>query len=421
MLQLQDQTLAIESISRLDFIADDGFPIAIENLSKDAYVAALFVHSAQLYPFAAKYLQTQLTELLGQSRHSHLNSLARSCALLGKQRQAGQAPHAVLARFARHHHFKYPGEYIARALINQQYLHAKRAEAASLEGADMLHEVQSWRLPFTLHTDIKPVPATLMRALLKWPENDRLFAQALSILQQQPALTQRLCRYATTYTPQGKQLALKPSLLLLGPQRSRELVLLAHFETNLSKPVFPLRTSLLKRCTLIQQCLHQLAQTFSVPLPCRAELIAYLLVYDAWRNPRWTTASKLSDNPQQPWVVSSWLGGKSATSEHRVALRLCQYWRLPEKLSLAIQRRHPDPKMNALVALSVTSPFVLSAQATIPRTNTENHLQRLVGGWLSVLMPADSPTNTWRRYLQTLTQAAMASNYSSDLDWTMRP
>lgn len=421
MLELQGHTHAIDAVCRLDFIAEDGFPIALEDLSKDAFIAALFVHSAQLYPLAPKYLQAQLRELLGNARHSHLNTLARCCVLLSQQSHSGQDIRSVLARLARHPHFKHAAECIAQALLNQQYLHTRRARIASLKGSDRLTDMQSWRLPFARQDDIKPVPATLMRALLKWPYNDKLFPQALKILQQQPALTNLLCRHATTYTPQGKQLELKPSLLLLGPQRSRELVLLAHFESNLSKPVFPLRAILLKRRALIQQSLQQLAQTFSVALPCRAELIAYLLIYDAWRNPRWTTAYKLSDRTQQPWVVSSWLDGKPATTEHRVALRLCQYWRLPDQLSLALQRQHPDAKVNALIALSVSSAFVLSAQANIHSTNADNHLPRLLGGWLSNLIPTDSTVDAWGRYLQALNQAALKSNYSSLLDWVMRP
>lgn len=423
MLELQGHTHAIDAVCKLDFIAEDGFPIALENLSKDAFVAALFVHSAQLYPLAPKYLQAQLRELVDKGRNSHLNTLARCCILLSQHSKSEQdmGMLSVLARLARHSHFKQAAECIAQALVNQQYLHARRAQLPSLQVSQRLADVQSWRLPFALQDDIKPVPATLMRALLKWPDNDQLFPQALKILQQQPALTNLLCRYATTYTPQGKLLELKPSLLLLGPQRSRELVLLAHFESNLSKPVFPLRTILLKRRALIQQSLQQLAQMFSVALPCRAELIAYLLVYDAWRNPRWTTAYKLSDKTQQPWILSSWLDGKQATTEHRVALRLCQYWRLPEKLSLAIQRRHPDAKVNALIALSVSSAFVLSAQSNIHSTNADNHLPRLLGGWLGDLIPTDSTADAWRRYLQALNQAALKSNYSFSLDWAMRP
>lgn len=421
MLELQGHTYAIGAVRKQDFIAEDGFPIALENLSKDAFGAALFVHSAQLYPLAANYLQAQLKELLGQARHSHLNTLARCCVLLSQQARSNQDMWSVLARLARHSHFKQAAEYIAQALVNQQYLQIKRAQLTPLQGSQRLAELQSWQLPFALQDDIKPVPATLMRALLKWPDNDQLFLQALKILQQQPALTNLLCRYATAYTPQGKQLGLKPSLLLLGPQRSRELVLLAHFASSLSKPVFPLRATLLKRRALIQHSLQQLAQRCAVALPCRAELIAYLLIYDAWRNPHWTTAYKLNDKTQQPWVVSSWLDGKSGTTEHRVALRLCQYWRLPKQLTLAIQRRHPDPKVNALIAVSVSSVFAISDAGNIHGANADNHLPRLLSDWLNQLMPAESTTDAWGHYLQALQQAAVEANYSSSLDWLMRP
>ena len=416
MLPLQDQNLTIENISTSDFIAADGFPLDLEPLNDNAYAAALFIHSARLYPFAPSYLQAQLTELLGQRRQSQLNTLARCCALLGKQRHNKHQITATLARFAHHHHFKQAAEYISRALINQQYLREQRQRPPAMDEAET-----EWQLPFVLHDDIKPVPATLMRALLKWPQNDKLFEQALHTLQQQPALTNLLCRYATAHTPQGRQLELKPSLLLLGPERSRELVLLAHFESNLSKPIFPLRATLLKRRTLIQQSLHQLASAFSVRLPCRAELIAYLLVYDAWRSPRWTTATKLVDTRSQPWRVNSWIGAREGAADHRIGLRLCHYWRMPQDLSLAIQLQHPDAKVNAIIALSIASVAALSASSDIHTTNAENHAHAALSPWLSVLQ-ADAPQSSAAvRYQQAIKQAAVDANYASELPWVMRP
>ena len=416
MLELQRQTLATENISVSDFIAADGFPLDLEPLNDNAYAAALFIHSARLYPFAPSYLQAQLTELLGQRMQSQLNTLARCCALLGKQRHNKHQITATLARFAHHHHFKQAAEYISRALINQQYLREQRQRPPALDEAET-----DWQLPFAVHDDIKPVPATLMRALLKWPQNDKLFEQALHTLQQQPALTNLLCRYATAYTPQGRQLELKPSLLLLGPERSRELVLLAHFESNLSKPVFPLRSTLLKRRALIQQCLHRLANTFSVRLPCRAELIAYLLVYDAWRSPRWTTATKLVDIASPPWRVSSWIGAREGAADHRVSLRLCRYWQMPQNLSLAIQLQHPDMRVNAVVALSVASVASLSASSAIHTTNAENHPHAALSPWLSALQADASPNSTAARYQQAIQQAAVDAHYASELRWVMRP
>ncbi|MCC5879429.1 MAG: hypothetical protein JJU03_06020 [Idiomarina sp.] len=403
------------------YTAADGYPLALAGLQGIEYAAALLTHSARLYPFAPAYLQAQLSELSGPCRRSKLNHLALSCLLLAQHQQAGKDPQQTLAVLANHPDYRHAAEFIARALINNRYLQQQRHANGLLHPADAAADLYSWKLPFALPNNIRPVPASLMRALLQWPDNDKLFNQALGMLQRQPALASLVCRYATAYTPQGKQLELKPSLLLLGPQRSRELVLLAHFESNLSKPVFPLRATLLKRRTLIQHALHRLAQTFAVALPGRAELIAWLVVYDAWRSPRWTSRAQLhSDSQQPPWRVAGWLGNTSP-ADHRVALRLCQYWRMPQALSDALRLEHPDPSVNALIALSISAVSVIDNAANIHLQNAGNHqTHEHLASWLAMLN-ADSAEAALERYLEAVSRAATDAHYSSELPASMRP
>lgn len=294
---------------------------------------SLFVAAAAQGNFSLPYAREQF-HAVQQNQHKVLGPLARCCLVIANKTTQGRTLEHTLARLAQRPAYALCAELLSRALLHKR-------------------EPQQWTPPSTPN----PLPAKLLRALLHWPEQPGLLERVLYILAQQPALSQTLCQQATAYTPQGKQLALKQSLLLLGPQRSRELLLLSHFESSLTQPYFPLRRALLQRRRLINQMLFLLQSTYGVQLPCRIELLTYLLIYDAWRNPTWCTAAHWNSNPSEPvYSLNAWLAG-SRPLQARTASRLVQYWQLDEGiLPLLNNNTATTPAQSALqLAIAATT------------------------------------------------------------------
>ncbi|RUO32056.1 hypothetical protein CWE12_03450 [Aliidiomarina sedimenti] len=327
-------------------------PPSLRNLTGVDYAVALFEHCACLVPLASPYKRQQIQWLKQGRQQQQLSHLAKACLLMAKKAEQGFHPEQVLARLARHTQYQFAAEFIARAYLNDQYGDEYSAACEASEDEDELPPLQ---LPYSLTDDVKPMPASLVRALINWPQKDALFKQVVAMLEQQSALSQLLCRYATAYTPQGHVLGLKQSLLLTGPQRSRELVLLSHFESSLTRPQFPLRKSLLTRRQLITQMLFMFEEQQQIEFPCRVELLSWLVVYDAWRNPAWTGHRHWRrDSGAKPWRLQRWLRS-SRTYTHRVATRLCQYWQLPSALPGLLLTEKPTNSLQAALALSIAS------------------------------------------------------------------
>lgn len=398
--------------------AEDGFPASLTGLPDVTMQQVLFYHCARLYPLPPAYARQQLIAL-GENRHAELNHLARSCQYYVRKhvhqhaRQHGQSDADILARLARRKVLAKPAELIARALLNLTVLDAVRQQP------DPDTEVT---LPYPLIAEQRPAQPSLLRALLHWPDNDRLFRRVLTNLTSQPALSQTLCRYATAYTPQGKLLDLKHALLLLGPQRSRELVLLAHFESSLIQPVFPLKADILQRYRLIQHVLNRLSTQFSIELPVRCELLAYLLIYDAWRSPEWVTTTRWqTDSKISICRVDHWLK-VSRPHQHRIAKRLCQYWRLPGSVAFALDMQTKDAKLNALVGLSVAAVQVIECGMSIHALNAHHsqaveELRRL----FATLTQQSANDTALQAFFQLCATAAIQAEYQCTLPTYLRP
>lgn len=278
----------------------------IRTLSAVPLSLSLFVAAAAQGNFSLPYSRQQFSAMQ-DDQHTVLGPLARCCLVIASRTTQGHDIEHTLARLAQRPSYAPCAELLSRALLHQQ-------------------EPEQW----SPSSAPNPLPAKLLRALLHWPEQPGLLDRVLHILAQQPALSQTLCQQATAYTPQGKQLALKQSLLLLGPQRSRELLLLSHFESSLTQPYFPLRRALLQRRRLMNQLLFLLQSKYDLQLPCRIELLTYLLIYDAWRNPTWCTAAHWDNNPEAPvYSLNAWLTGARPLLP-RTASRLVQYWQLDD-------------------------------------------------------------------------------------------
>ncbi|MGX5914366.1 hypothetical protein ACR0ST_06485 [Aliidiomarina sp. Khilg15.8] len=307
-----------------DLAALDGFSFSL----------TLFVLAAAQGNFALPYSRQQFRSMQA-AQSSTLGPLARCCLLIAKKNAQGSSTHQTLTRLAQRPAYTDCAELISRALLHQQ-------------------DPQAWPPPQSTN----PLPAKLLRALLHWPDKPGLLERVLHILAHQPALSSTLCQQATAYTPQGKQLGLKQSLLLLGPQRSRELLLLSHFESSLTQPYFPLRSALLQRRRLINQVLLQLQSDIDLELPCRIELLTYLLIYDAWRNPAWCVATRWKTMPEAPvFSLARWLPS-ARPLQGRTAGRLVQYWQLhPHIQSLISSSSASSPAAAALqLAVAATDP-----------------------------------------------------------------
>ncbi|RUO25394.1 hypothetical protein CWE09_01265 [Aliidiomarina minuta] len=281
----------------------------LTEVEPDLWPFCLFLLAARQRYLAPSYVRKQI-KAMQQSDQLKPGFLAQSCLIIHKRQQLGICPTITLAKLARRASLRDSAELIARALLNQQ-------------------QTQSW--PAT--GNITPLPAKLLRALLRWPEQTGLLERVLEILHSQPRLSTQLCAQATLFTEQTKTLSLKPALLLLGPERSRELLLLSHFETSLTHPYFPLRESLLERRRLMNEVLLKLQQQFDWQFPCRIELLTYLLIYDCWRHSKWTTQSTWTVDSRYPVTsINHWLLTKRPLKGHW-AKRLVRYWQLPLQIN----------------------------------------------------------------------------------------
>ena len=372
----------------------------------------LFFHCARLYPLAPAYTRQQLAAL----QHNHqqqLNYLARACQYFARQRVKGRSPDYILARLVNHPALTVAAELITQALLNLQVL-AQVRERPHHKRAALVE------LPFPLLAEHRPTQPGLLRALLRWPDNDGLLPSILATLAKQPVLSLTLRRYATNYTKQQKLLELKPALLLLGPQRSRELVLLAQFETLLLQPVFPLKPDLLQRHQLIHHMLALLAARFNVSLPARSELLAYLLIYDAWRSPEWLIAGAWSVSDNFPvYRVEHWLH-TAQPHHHRVAARLCDYWQLPKETCSLLTLNAQDTRLNAIVGLSIAAVDVV--QRGIHGVNVCHYdAFSELKSMFNHLNQQHFEDEGFSAYFELCWQAASTSHYVCSLPAFMRP
>lgn len=399
--------------------SQNGFPAPLTGLSVPDMQQVLFEHCARLYPLAPAYTRQQFGALREQ-RHADLNHLARCCVYYARKHAQGRSDPDILSRLTRRKVLAKPAELIGRALVNLSVLEHTRHEA------ELDAEVN---LPYPLATELQPAQPSLLRALLHWPESDALFRKVIASLSKQPALSQTLRRYATAYTPQGKLLDLKHALLLLGPQRSRELVLLAHFESSLVQPMFPLRADILQRYQLIQHMLNLLSTHFAIELPVRCELLAYLLIYDAWRSPEWVTATGWQPDPSISICrVDHWLKVKRP-HQHRIAKRLCQYWRMPKTIAMIFEPQAPDDKiaqpnaqLNALVGLSIASVQIIECNLSIHALNA-HHSQSVaeLRNLLFTLSDQNAPETALHTFFQLCASAAIRAEYQCTLPSYLRP
>lgn len=392
--------------------SSDGYPIVLNELSSGAMQEVLFFHCARLYPLSPAYMRQQLGAL-NHNRHHELHHLARACQYFARQRSKGRAEYEILRRLASHSSLATAAEFIARALTNLQTLEHVREQPRHRRSTDV-------SLPYPLFAEPRPMQPGLLRALLQWPNNDALLPRILASLARQPMLSLTLRRYATRYTTQGKLLDLKPALLLLGPKRSRELVLLAQFETHLLQPAFPLKPDLIQRQRLIQHMLALLTETFKAKLPIRPELLAYLLIYDAWRAPDWLVASGWNSAANVPINrIERWLQTQRP-HHHRVAKRLCDFWRLPKQVGSLLSQTCEDTRLNSIVGLSVAAVEVV--QHGIHKVNAHNYsafydLDQLISSFNGQSVEYEGVY----AYLELCWRAAAAANFRCTLPDLMRP
>ena len=392
--------------------ATDNYPALLTDLPVEAMQSVLFFHCARLYPLSLAYIRHQLSALASCQPHE-LNHLARACHYFARQRSKGRSEHEILRRIAHSPVYSDTAELIARALLNLQALALVREQP-------LQNRPTKVTLPYPLFAEPRPTQPGLLRALLRWPDNDVLLQRVLSALNSQPSVSLAFRRYATSYTKQQKLLDLKASLLLLGPQRSREMVLLAHFETKLVQPVFPLKPDLLQRYQLMRHMLTLLTARLNATLPVRPELVAYLLIYDAWRAPEWLVASAWKPANNFPvYRVDHWLHCERP-HQHRVAKRLCEYWRLPKQLGPLLTLESDNSTLNQIVALSIAAIDII--QKGIHEMNAHHYLAAQdLGQIFTRLTGQRIEQDGIFAYLEFCWQAAEMSGYACTMPRLMRP
>lgn len=392
--------------------ATDTFPALLTDLPVQAMQNVLFFHCARLYPLSPTYIRQQLNALTF-NQHHELNHLARACQYFARQRSKGHSDHEILRRMTHSPVFDNSAELIARALLNLQVLAKVREQPRYKRPSEVT-------LPYPLFAAPRPTQPGLLRALLRWPDNDVLLQRVLAALSSQPSVSLAFRRYATNYTQQQKLLDLKASLLLLGPQRSREIVLLAHFETSLVQPGFPLKPDLMQRYQLIRHMLALLSARFDAILPVRPDLLAYLLIYDAWRAPEWLVAGAWTPAVNFPvYRVDYWLQCERP-HQHRVAKRLCDYWRLPKQLGPLLTLESDNPALNHIVALSIAAVDVV--QKGIHEMNAHHYVAlKDVDQFFGLLSGQRVEHDGIYAYLKLCWQAAVMSSYACTVPRLMRP
>lgn len=220
------------------------------------------------------------------------------------------------------------------------------------QGTNLLAEVLWYQQQFLeTNTDhhLRPLPRKLLSAIRSWPYNDDLFEKVLSALETQHVLSHRVREHATAQTNQHRLLSLKESLLLLGPEQSREVILVTHFATHLTWPYMPLRLELLMRRVVLADMLRRLASHCRIELPCDAELLSYLWIYDAWYHSELSTQQQWQYETQTfaPERVGEWQSLKTKLTSQR-ALKLAEYWQLPAT-TLPLLRMHKSESNRAIL------------------------------------------------------------------------
>ncbi|CUS49291.1 MAG: hypothetical protein HLUCCO02_04575 [Idiomarinaceae bacterium HL-53] len=227
------------------------------------------------------------------------------------------------------------------------------------QGLELVAQVVHYQVQFlesAPHHKLRPLPRKLLIAIRTWPENDEVFPKLVAALEQQSALSFRIREQATAQTDQHKLLSLKQALLWLGPERSRELVLVTHFETHLNWPYFPLRDALLVRRALLASFIEGLQVSLNVELPCHPDLLSYLWIYDCWYQSDWNTYitwNRKYSVHQLPLQPLDWQPVRRKARSER-ATKLAEYWRLPSTLKqILLLNQAPDNKRVALTELAV--------------------------------------------------------------------
>lgn len=223
----------------------------------------------------------------------------------------------------------------------------------------------------TQQIKVRPLPRKLLQAIRHWPLNDEVFPKVVSALEQQPFLKLRIQEQATERTQQRRLLSVKQALLLLGPEASRELLLITHFEAHLTHLYIPLRQELLHRRALLSQCLQLLCEHFAIHLPCHADLLSYLLVYDCWYHPNLSTQLRwgYALSTKAPESTAAWQPLQRPLAPLR-ALKLVDYWQLPTSLvSLINKPTHSTDPLSICVRLAhIATALISDHGAELPRS-----------------------------------------------------
>src|SRR5690554_142813 len=245
------------------------------------------------------------------------------------------------------------------------------------QGMDLLAEVlwyQEQFLEANTHHKLRPLPRKLLHAIRGWPYNDDLLPKVVQALEKQALLQQRIREQATELTEQHRLISVKQALLLLGPEASRELILITHFEAHLTHPYIPLRQELLHRRALLSQCLQLLCDHVAISLPCHADLLCYLWLYDCWYHPELSTQLRWNyqSSDRLPDTLAMWQPLKQKLLPQR-ALKLVDYWQLPATL-IPLLRMHNSLTNRLLVCARlahIATDLISNHGAALPETGSE--------------------------------------------------
>lgn len=280
------------------------------------------------------------------------------------------------------------------------------------QGVELLAEVLWYQEQFaaanTHQTKLRPLPRKLLHAIRGWPYNDELLPRVVEALEKQTLLQQRLREQATELTKQRRLLSVKQALLLLGPEASRELILITHFEAHLTHPYIPLRQALLHRRALLAQCLLLLCDQVKVSLPCHVDLLCYLWIYDCWYHPELSTQLrwKYQTSLIAPEAITTWQPLQQQLEPVR-ALKLVDYWQLPSSL-VPLLRMHS----------SLTNPALVCARlAHIATELISHHGTELPKAWESQVEPLLKAVHlSWADFLHIQQHASHTLNAQCPLE-----
>lgn len=301
-------------------------------------IATAYLHKLMLHAFVRQRQPKTTPELPSQLLY---------CAhIIAKQRLQGVPLHSVMARLRKQSEMASGCELIAQVLLQQ------------MDSAEQ-----------TAHRRrLRPLPRAFLQAVRDWPENEALLIKVIQVLEQHPVLQQRLRQQATLHTAQRRLLPLKQALLLLGPEASRELILITHFETHLTAPEFPLRAEVLKRRELLTHCFQTLTNETKVSTPCHPDLMSFFWVYDVWFHASATTQTVWQQPTTEhfPDTVAGWLASMKGDSHER-ALKLLDYWQMPTELADLLTLKNSQCKLQACARLAhVTCSIIIDYAGEVP-------------------------------------------------------